>query len=75
MYENEFKKSFSKREIKIMHKAKAYGVEALSSKYSAKELFELTFKQDLNTKDIEKLLELYRSYDESIEIAQLSSSD
>ncbi len=73
MYENTLKGKFSERDIKIMQKAKAYGVEYLSNEQLAKELFELTFKQELTKSKIDGLLKFYRACDKSIKIAQISS--
>ena len=73
MYKNGIKGEFSERDIKIMQKAKAYGVDSLSNEQLARELFGLTFKQDLSKSKIEGLLKFYRACDKSVEIAQLSS--
>ena len=73
MYKNELKGKFSQRDIKIMQKAKAYGVDSLSNEILAKELFSLTFDHDLSKNDIDSLLEFYRACDKSVEVAQLSS--
>ena len=73
MYESELKGNFSERDIKIMQKAKAYGIDSLSNKILAKELFGLTFKQDLSKNKIKGLLKFYRACDKSVEIAQMSS--
>ncbi len=73
MYENSLKGEFSQRDIKIMQKAKAYGVESLSNEQLAKELFGLTFKQELTKSKIDGLLKFYRACDKSIKIAQISS--
>ena len=73
MYENELKGNFSERDIKIMQKAKAYGVDSLSNEQLAKELFGLTFKQDLSKSKIDGLLKFYRACDKSVKVAQLSS--
>ena len=72
MYSTKLKGKFSERDIKIMQKAKAYGVTALSNEHLAKELFELTFTEDLNINKINGLLKFYRACDKSIEIAQMS---
>ena len=69
----ELKKEFSQREIKIIQRAKAYGVDSLSSEVLAKELFNLTFDYDLSKDDIDSLLEFYRICDKSVEVVQLSS--
>jgi hypothetical protein len=73
MYSSKLKGKFSERDIKIMQKAKAYGVTALSNEQLAKELFGLTFKQDLSKGKIDGLLKFYRACDKSVEVAQLSS--
>ena len=73
MYESGLKGDFNERDIKIMQKAKAYGVEALSNERLAKELFGLTFKEDLNKDKINGLLKFYRACDKSVEVAQMSS--
>ncbi len=73
MYKNGIKGEFSERDIKIMQKAKAYGVDSLSNEQLARELFGLTFKQDLSKSKIEGLLKFYRACDKSVEVAQLSS--
>ncbi len=72
MYENSLKGEFSQRDIKIMQKAKAYGIESLSNEQLAKELFGLTFKQELTKSKIDGLLKFYRACDKSIKIAQIS---
>jgi len=72
MYENGLKGDFSERDIKIMQKAKAYGVNALSNEILAKELFGLTFKCDLSKDNIKGLLKFYRACDKSVEVAQMS---
>jgi hypothetical protein len=56
-----------------MQKAKAYGVDCLSNEQLAKELFGLTFKQDLGKDKINGLLKFYRACDSSIKAAQSSS--
>jgi hypothetical protein len=73
VYENSLKGKFSQRDIKIMQKAKAYGVESLSNEQLAKELFGLTFRQELTKSKIDGLLKFYRACDKSIKIAQISS--
>lgn len=73
MYESELKGDFSERDIKIMQKAKAYGVDSLSNEILAKELFGLTFKQDLSKSKIDGLLKFYRACDKSVDTAQMSS--
>ncbi len=73
MYEKKTKLKFTKQEIKIMQKAKAYKVDALSNHTVAKELFGLIFEQDLRSAEIETLLQLYHACDESINMAQVSS--
>ncbi|MBL0686819.1 MAG: hypothetical protein JJV95_02535 [Sulfurospirillum sp.] len=73
MYEKNLKGNFNSRDIKIIQKAKTYGVEILSNEELAKELFELTFEQDLDKDIIEQLLKFYNDCDESIEMAQMSS--
>jgi len=72
MYSTSLKGSFSKRDIKIMQKAKAYGVKCLSNEQLVKELLELTFKQDLSKAKIDGLLKFYRACDKSLELAQMS---
>lgn len=72
MYEDGLKGEFSDRDIKIMQKAKAYGVDSLSNEQLAKELFSLTFKQDLSKNKIGGLLKFYRACDKSVEVAQMS---
>lgn len=73
MYINKLKGNFSERDIKIMQKAKAYGLDSLSNEQLAKELFGLTFKQDFGKNKIEGLLKFYRACDKSVEVAQMSS--
>ncbi len=73
MYESSLKGEFSERDIKIMQKAKAYGVEALSNERLAKELLGLNFEYDLNKDKITGLLKFYRACDKSVEVAQMSS--
>lgn len=73
MYEDGLKGDFSERDIKIMQKAKAYGVDALSNEQLARELFGLTFKQEFSKDKINGLLKFYRACDKSVEVAQMSS--
>lgn len=73
MYKNILKGKFSQREIKIMQKAKTYGVEVLSNELLAKELFGLRFAHELNKEKLEELLKFYNACDKSVEMAQLSS--
>lgn len=73
MYSKGIKGKFSERDIKIMQKAKAYGVDSLSNEQLAYELFGLTFKQDLSKSKIDGLLKFYRACDKSVEVAQMSS--
>ena len=73
MYENTLKGKFSERDIKIMQKAKAYGVDCLSNEQLARELFGLTFKQEFSKSKISGLLKFYRACDNSINAAQSSS--
>ena len=73
MYSTKLKGQFSERDIKIMQKAKAYGVAALSNEHIAKELFELTFKQEFSKGKIDGLLKFYRACDKSVKVAQLSN--
>ena len=72
MYINKLKGQFSDRDIKIMQKAKAYGVTALSNGHLAKELFGLTFEQEFSKSKIDGLLKFYRACDSSIKAAQSS---
>ncbi|WP_024954233.1 hypothetical protein [Sulfurospirillum arcachonense] len=64
---------FTPREIKIMQKAKAYGIGTLSNEDLAKELFNLTFYVDLDKKYIQEILKLYSIFDKTVETAQISS--
>ncbi len=73
MYESGLKGNLNERDIKIMQKAKVYGVETLSNERLVKELLGLTFKQDLSKSKIDGLLKFYRACDKSVKVAQLSS--
>ncbi len=73
MYENKLKGKFSVRDIKIMQKAKAYGVDSLSNEHLAKELIGLTFSHELSKDKIDGLLKFYRASDAAIKAAQSSS--
>jgi len=64
---------FSERELTIIQKADAYGVEMLCNEVLARELFDLTFSDDLNEKTIKELLMFYENCDEAIDTAQMSS--
>jgi len=64
---------FSERELTIMQKADAYGVEMLCNEVLARELFDLTFNVDLEQKTIKELLSFYEDCDEAVQTAQMSS--
>ena len=64
---------FSERELTIMQKADAYGVEILCNEVLARELFDLKFSVDLEKKTIQELLGFYEDCDEAIDTAQMSS--
>ena len=67
------KQMFNEREIKIMQKAKAYGVGSLSNEILAKELFSLSFHVDLDKKTAKELVKFYDSCEKAISEAQMSS--
>jgi hypothetical protein len=67
------KQMFSEREIKIMQKAKAYGIGSLSNEILARELFSLSFHVDLDKKTALELIKFYDNCDEAISKAQMSS--
>lgn len=67
------KKMFNEREIKIMQKAKAYGIGSLSNEILARELFSLSFHVDLDKKTAEQLVEFYANCEKAISEAQMSS--
>ncbi len=64
---------FEPNQIKIMQKAKAYGVLTLSNEMLAYELFSLEFEKELGKENIKELLTLYKFFDKTIEVAQMSS--
>jgi type III secretion system FlhB-like substrate exporter len=64
---------FDSNQIKIMQKAKAYGIATLSNEMLAYELFNLEFNEELEKENIKELLELYKFFDKTIEVAQMSS--
>lgn len=65
--------SFDKNQIKIIQKAKAYGISTLVNEMLAYELFNLEFEKELEKKNIEELLVLYKFFDKTVEVAQMSS--
>lgn len=67
------KQMFSEREIKIMQKAKAYGVGSLSNEILARELFSLSFHVDLDKKTVQELIKFYDNCEKAISEAQMSS--
>ncbi len=73
MYSDVIKGEFSERDIKIMRKAKAYGVSILSNTILANELFNLTFNVDLDKQHAKELLDFYDDCDEAINEAQMSN--
>jgi len=75
MYDSkkQVKQMFSEREIKIIQKAKAYGIGSLSNEILARELFSLSFHIDLDEKTIQELVKFYKNCDEVVNEAQISS--
>ena len=67
------KQMFNEREIKIMQKAKAYGVGSLSNEILARELFSLSFHVDLDKKTAQELIKFYSVCDDAVSVAQMSS--
>jgi type III secretion system FlhB-like substrate exporter len=73
VYKSDLRGDFSEREIRIIQKAKSYGVDSLSNEKLARELFNLKFTQEFSTEKIQGLLKFYRACDKSVEVAQMSS--
>lgn len=69
----QIKHLFSERELTIIQKADAYGVDTLCNEVLARELFDLKFGVDLDKKTIKELLGFYEDCDEAVKIAQMSS--